>query len=189
MAISTRKRFEIFKRDAFTCHYCGQKPPQVILHVDHIQPSSKGGSDDPLNLITSCADCNLGKSSVPLTTALPDMQKQREMEMEKHEQVKKFNQWLKARRKEKENEFRQVSNLIISYMGDDPDKYCLAGEPARIVRSFLQKMPYEMLLEAVEITHGRVGFNTASNRPFKYLCGVCWKMIRPEGGSDASEVS
>lgn len=62
MSLSKSKRFEIFKRDGFTCRYCGQRPPDVTLEVDHIHPSSKGGSDDELNLLTSCFDCNRGKS-------------------------------------------------------------------------------------------------------------------------------
>ena len=62
MSLSKKTRFEIFKRDGFTCQYCGQRPPEVVLEVDHIHPSSKGGSDEELNLITSCFDCNRGKS-------------------------------------------------------------------------------------------------------------------------------
>ena len=31
--ISTLARFEIFKRDQFTCQYCGAHPPAVILQV------------------------------------------------------------------------------------------------------------------------------------------------------------
>ena len=60
------KRFEIFKRDSFTCQYCGQRPPIVVLEVDHIDPKSRGGSDEEINLITSCADCNRGKRDKPL---------------------------------------------------------------------------------------------------------------------------
>ena len=57
-------RFEVFKRDSFTCQYCGQSAPQVILEVDHIVPVSKGGDDELTNLITSCRDCNRGKSNI-----------------------------------------------------------------------------------------------------------------------------
>jgi len=57
-------RFEIFKRDKFTCQYCGRKAPNVILHIDHIQPKSKGGLNNKLNLITSCEECNLGKGNL-----------------------------------------------------------------------------------------------------------------------------
>lgn len=55
-------RFKVFERDEFTCQYCGKKPPKVVLEVDHIYPKSKGGTDDILNLITACLDCNRGKT-------------------------------------------------------------------------------------------------------------------------------
>src|SRR5262249_12475071 len=29
-------RFEVFRRDDFRCTYCGRKPPEVVLHVDHV---------------------------------------------------------------------------------------------------------------------------------------------------------
>lgn len=61
-SLSKRTRFQVFERDGFTCQYCGKQPPDVVLHVDHIHPFSKGGSDDMDNLVTSCSDCNLGKS-------------------------------------------------------------------------------------------------------------------------------
>lgn len=65
--ISKRARFEVLKRDAFTCQYCGKMPPDVTLHIDHIKPVSKGGSNGMLNLVTSCVDCNLGKSNIELS--------------------------------------------------------------------------------------------------------------------------
>ncbi len=58
---SKRLRFRIFQRDGFTCQYCGRQPPEVVLHLDHIRPVIEGGTDDELNLVTSCQDCNLGK--------------------------------------------------------------------------------------------------------------------------------
>ena len=66
MALSKKTRFEVFKRDGFTCQYCGRTPPTVILEVDHIDPKANGGSDNTINLITSCFDCNRGKSDVKL---------------------------------------------------------------------------------------------------------------------------
>jgi 5-methylcytosine-specific restriction endonuclease McrA len=55
-------RFQILKRDNFICQYCGRKAPEVELEVDHIYPESKGGKYVEDNLITSCRDCNIGKS-------------------------------------------------------------------------------------------------------------------------------
>lgn len=66
-----RLRFEIFKRDGFTCQYCGQQPPDVVLVVDHIMAVAKGGNNDPMNLITACEACNQGKSDKSLGTISP----------------------------------------------------------------------------------------------------------------------
>ena len=63
--ISRRRRFEILERDKFRCTYCGRSAKEngVVLHVDHIHPKSKGGSNDPENLPTACKDCNYGKAT------------------------------------------------------------------------------------------------------------------------------
>ncbi len=61
-AIPKSVRFEVFKRDGFTCQYCGAKAPNVVLHVDHIHPVAGGGDNNIMNLITSCFSCNSGKS-------------------------------------------------------------------------------------------------------------------------------
>lgn len=66
--ISKRLRFEVFKRDNFTCQYCSAKPPKVPLEIDHITPVSKGGKNIIDNLLTSCFDCNRGKSNIELST-------------------------------------------------------------------------------------------------------------------------
>jgi hypothetical protein len=54
-------RFQVLRRDGFTCQYCGGKPPDVKLHVDHLHPWSLGGLNVLENLRTSCEACNLGK--------------------------------------------------------------------------------------------------------------------------------
>ena len=60
--ISRRMRFAVLFRDSSTCQYCGRRPPEVILHVDHRIPVSKGGTNELENLLAACEDCNLGKS-------------------------------------------------------------------------------------------------------------------------------
>jgi hypothetical protein len=64
--ISDRLRFRILMRDGFTCRKCGKSPMKEIgveLHVDHINPWSKGGETIPENLETKCQQCNLGKGN------------------------------------------------------------------------------------------------------------------------------
>lgn len=66
-SISLRIRFLVLKRDNFKCCSCGASPakdPSVELHVDHIQPWSKGGETIVDNLQTLCSKCNIGKSDL-----------------------------------------------------------------------------------------------------------------------------
>jgi HNH endonuclease len=59
-------RHRILKRDNFKCTHCGRSPathPNVILHIDHILPWSKGGPTTPDNLQTLCDQCNRGKAT------------------------------------------------------------------------------------------------------------------------------
>ena len=45
------------------CVQCHRSPPDVVLHVDHIVPASRGGSSKRPNLQFLCADHNLRKSN------------------------------------------------------------------------------------------------------------------------------
>jgi hypothetical protein len=62
MPVGPKLRFDVFKRDAFTCQYCGRRAPDVILYLDHVIPACQGGKDVKHNLVTACEACNLGKS-------------------------------------------------------------------------------------------------------------------------------
>jgi hypothetical protein len=64
--ISKTVRFEVFKRDGFTCVYCGKKPPEVMLVIDHIVPVIAGGDNEMPNLVAACQGCNAGKSDKPV---------------------------------------------------------------------------------------------------------------------------
>jgi len=66
------RRFRILNRDEFTCIYCGESSIEdgSKLHVDHIYPKSKGGTDTAGNLVTSCILCNLSKQDLVLIPAV-----------------------------------------------------------------------------------------------------------------------
>lgn len=62
--IPAQLRFRVLQRDGFRCAYCGRTSQQgAELHVDHVVPFAHGGETGEDNLITSCAECNLGKSA------------------------------------------------------------------------------------------------------------------------------
>ncbi len=54
-SVKLNKR-EIFRRDNYTCQYCGQ--PKKNLTVDHVIPRRLGGGHTWENLVTACAVCN-----------------------------------------------------------------------------------------------------------------------------------
>jgi 5-methylcytosine-specific restriction endonuclease McrA len=49
-------RREVFRRDNYTCQYCGRK--EYNLTVDHVQPRHMGGKHIWTNVVTACAGCN-----------------------------------------------------------------------------------------------------------------------------------
>jgi len=58
---------EIFRRDKFTCQYCGNKKKN--LTIDHIIPRHMGGEHNWTNVITACANCNHKKGGRKLSDA------------------------------------------------------------------------------------------------------------------------
>lgn len=73
--LSKSIRFDVLNRDNFTCQYCGKSAPEVRLEVDHVKPVSKGGTDHLSNLITTCEECNRGKSNKELTPEIPTIER------------------------------------------------------------------------------------------------------------------
>lgn len=64
--INWRLRATVLIKDGCICKMCGASPsknPEVVLHVDHITPWSKGGETVIENLQTLCSTCNVGKSA------------------------------------------------------------------------------------------------------------------------------
>ena len=57
------ERFDILNKYGFACVYCGRKPPEVVLQLEHIHPRSKGGTDNQENLAPACFECNIGKNN------------------------------------------------------------------------------------------------------------------------------
>ncbi|MDP2816038.1 MAG: HNH endonuclease [Rectinemataceae bacterium] len=57
-------RWQVLKRDNYCCVVCGANPAahhSVELHIDHIVPVIRGGTNDLSNLRTLCDQCNIGK--------------------------------------------------------------------------------------------------------------------------------
>jgi len=66
-------RKELFERDSWRCRYCGEVVTPETATIDHIQPVSAEGSDDPANLATACMMCNSIKSGRTYADAAADL--------------------------------------------------------------------------------------------------------------------
>jgi len=181
--ISKRLRFEVFKRDAFTCQYCGRKAPDVILEVDHIEPVSKGGKTDILNLVTSCYDCNRGKSNVKLSDdSVVERQKKQLVELnEKREQLKMLLKWRSGLLKIESEKINALQDNWIKTTG-----YSLNENGIAELKKLLGQFGIASILEAMDIatkylqykndkiTHESVEF------AFNKLKGICYIRSLPE---------
>jgi 5-methylcytosine-specific restriction endonuclease McrA len=56
-------RVGVFRRDKYTCLYCGYKGNHKDLTIDHVVPRDHGGQTTWENCATSCYDCNNVKSN------------------------------------------------------------------------------------------------------------------------------
>lgn len=55
-------RRNLFRRDNFTCQYCGNQQRGDQLTIDHVLPRSRGGQSTWSNCVLACSDCNSRKA-------------------------------------------------------------------------------------------------------------------------------
>lgn len=146
--ISKKLRFEVYKRDSFTCQYCGRKAPDVVLNIDHIVPVSKGGTNEILNLITSCFECNNGKSNTPLIdeSVLNKQRLQLEQLQERREQIEMMFDWKKSL----ENLGDFTSDLLAEYVESKIIPYTLNETGKRNLSSLLKKFDIDEIFDAID---------------------------------------
>jgi 5-methylcytosine-specific restriction endonuclease McrA len=60
-------RKEVFRRDEYTCQYCGRKTHRLTM--DHVMPRYRGGRHSWQNLVSACPACNRRKGGKTLDQA------------------------------------------------------------------------------------------------------------------------
>jgi hypothetical protein len=170
--LSKKMRFEVFKRDVFCCKYCGSHPPDVILEVDHIIPVSDGGVNDIGNLVTSCFNCNRGKSNISLKVIPKSLAEQGDEIQEREAQLAGYRDIVQARLDRIEDDKWRVADAIIT----DSSTNGLRRDWLHSIKQFNDLLPLHEVLEAADIAWSRQP-NSKEHR-FRYFCGVCWNKIR-----------
>lgn len=174
--MSKRLRFEVFKRDGFRCVYCGATPMVSVMHVDHVVAVANGGTNDPANLVTACADCNGGKSSVPLEQRkLTSGGLSAEEAVERAEQVKAYLAAQKDIIATKDEAF-----AIVTRAWEEASGFTHSKQEVASLRRFVEKLGIEAVIAAIHIACTNKPCSTAyqSTETFRYFCGICWKEIR-----------
>jgi len=151
--MSKKLRFEVFKRDSFSCQYCGATPSTTELEVDHIQPVAKGGGNDMLNLITSCFDCNRGKSARELSddSVVVKQKKQLDNLQERRQQLEMMLEW----RKGLDGLKSETNLMVIEYIESKIKPYTINDFGKKKLERVINKYVLEEVLEAVTVAESR----------------------------------
>ncbi len=56
-------RRNMYRRDRYTCQYCGATPGSGELSIDHVMPRSRGGRSTFENCVLACTSCNHRKAN------------------------------------------------------------------------------------------------------------------------------
>jgi hypothetical protein len=170
-SISKKLRFEVFKRDCFTCQYCSSKPPKVPLEVDHIIPVCKGGKNNIDNLITACFDCNRGKSGNELTSIPKTILEKSQGKKVALLQYKEYQKILLKEKMQIELDINSVELIYNSVFSD----YCFTDKFKISVKKFIKEIGIESVIDAMETSCNRI---YDEDKALKYFCGICWNKIK-----------
>ncbi|MEO5360614.1 MAG: HNH endonuclease [Nitrospirota bacterium] len=175
MAISKKIRFEVFKRDGFACAYCGKTPPSVTLEVDHIDPKSKGGSNDLNNLITACFDCNRGKRNVPLNKIPAKLNENIEILKMQEEQIREYRKYVKKVEERISADIEEIDSIFTEQYKD----YQLSDTFKNVsLKRFINLLPKHEIIESMYIAISKYPAKSKHNEAIRYFCGVCWTKIK-----------
>lgn len=172
MAVSKRTRFEVLRRDNYTCRYC--RSTEDELTIDHVTPVALGGSDDPSNLVACCKDCNAGKTSTsPDATMVADV-------------AQDAIRWSAAMAKAAEiTESRAARSVdLIAWFEDEWNSrgpgWGTTDLPAdfdtSVVNFHSLGLGRDALLEAIKVATSRCGMGRQAK--WRYFCGICWNKVR-----------
>jgi len=189
VAVSKRLRYEVLRRDSYTCRYCGAKAPDVAITVDHVLPVALGGSDDPSNLAAACDSCNGGKTSsspdAPLVAdvaedalkwaaAMSRAQAAMIADIETREADRsQFQEWWDG--------WGRGEGAARTLIPKDPtwwvtvDQFIAAGLPLAVLKDCIDRA---MTRQKVQ-----------DENKFKYMCGIAWSKVTEMQKAASSFVS
>jgi len=168
------RRFDVFRRDGFVCHYCGRQPPEAVLQVDHIRPVAEGGANDLMNLITSCRDCNLGKGKKLLDN--PQRPDADLSWLEMQQEVAELRDYQLAKQRKDELMAEVVLSLQQTWFDHSGLGWCPGDATIRKMMLRYSPQIVEQALATVAVKEAG-GYFTNSDGWFKYIWAVMRNMV------------
>lgn len=153
--ISNALRFEVFQRDRHTCQYCGRRAPEVELEVDHLIPVARGGTDAFENLITSCRECNSGKSAKLIERFTHGHTKESWREKIREKRIER----LRKKRSEVED--------VLDYWAECRSMHTVTGYDAEAISRFVETYDPAWIKAAI-----RIATRQRRNNYVKYVAGI-----------------
>jgi hypothetical protein len=149
-SISLKIRSEVLKRDSFKCQYCGQDSDTTRLEVDHIKPVTKGGTNDILNLITSCFECNRGKGNRELDddSVVVKQKKQLDLLQERRNKLSLQMDWKQGLSGIDD----EIRDKVVDYMKNKCSGIDLSPEGIKYLSRLIKKYEIPDILESIDIS-------------------------------------
>jgi hypothetical protein len=168
---SKKLRFDVFKRDGFTCQYCGAHPPNVILEADHVIPAAGGGKAEIDNLVTACFDCNRGKGKTPLDVIPQSLQSKAEETKEREAQLAGYRKIIQKKVDREEADCWRIAAALLPGEREYINRDWFQG-----IKNFARRLDLHEILDAAETALARIPYS--ESKRFRYFCGICWNKIR-----------
>lgn len=174
--VSRRLRFEVLRRDGYTCRYCGAQAPDVPLTVDHVIPRTLGGATEPSNLVTACRDCNNGKASTS-----PDEHVVADVDAASLLFARAIEQAAQMRRADRARLVEQIERFDDDWLSWH---YTDAGERITVPRQGDWQQSVERWIELGldnddlwSLMSAAMKGPANTSQIWKYFCGCCWREL------------
>lgn len=173
MAVSKRTRYEVLRRDAFTCRYC--RSADNTITVDHVVPVALGGTDAPDNLVAACRDCNAGKAA-----SSPNEATVAQVTDDAVRWASAMRQAARKRAKSRRAAEAYVDKFDTAWRrwSWGPDNHEVprpADWPLSIETFYTAGLPLDELIDCVLIACSKQ--SVTADRIWRYMCGIAWNKL------------
>lgn len=124
------------------------------------------------NLITSCFDCNRGKSG-NLLTSIPKSLADKAKEISERElQIAGYREVIQLSLDRIDSYMWEVADTLVPNSSENG----MRRDWLQSIKQFNEKLPLHIVIDAADIA--RAKFSYSIHKSFKYFCGICWNRIK-----------